>query len=128
VRRFAIERDPDFTIRGTGENLIDAMYVDDAIKAIRLLAEADRPLNRVIDLYSGRPLSITELVQKSAQIFGIEARLHYAGHVSEYIEFHSCDDFMKKTFDFAPAIDLEAGLQHLLEQLRIDDKKRAIHA
>jgi nucleoside-diphosphate-sugar epimerase len=128
VRRFAIERDPDFTIRGTGENLIDAMYVDDAIKAIRLLAEDDRPLNRVIDLYSGSPLSITELVRKSAQIFGLEARLHYEGYVPEYIEFHSCDDFMRKAFDFAPAIDLEVGLHHLLGQLRIDDEKRAIHA
>lgn len=128
VRRFAIEQNPDFTIRGTGENLIDAMYVDDTIKAITLLAEDDRALNRVIDLYSGRPLSINELVHKAAQIFGLEARLHHEGYVPEYIEFRSCDDFMKKTFDFESVINLEVGLHHLLEQLRIDDEKRVIHA
>src|SRR5688572_2157520 len=39
VRQFAFERSPRFTLRGDGRNYIDAMYVDDTVRAILAILE-----------------------------------------------------------------------------------------
>jgi nucleoside-diphosphate-sugar epimerase len=109
VRQFALERSPKFTIRGDGRNLIDAMYVDDAVRAIRLIL--DRPGDTAtFDLYSGRPLSLKDLVDHAASTFGLKAEIDYAGEVPEYIEFRSADTTMEARFGFKPAVGLAAGL------------------
>jgi nucleoside-diphosphate-sugar epimerase len=109
VRQFAFAKSPKFTIRGDGRNLIDAMYVDDAVRAIRLIL--DRPGdNATFDLYSGRPLSLKDLVAQAAATFGLQAQVEYAGEVPEYIEFRSSDRTMEKQFGFRPSIELADGL------------------
>lgn len=109
VRQFAFERAPAFRIRGDGRNLIDAMYVEDAVRAIRLIL--DRPGDTAtFDLYSGRPLSLQALVTQAAARFGLEAQIEFVGEVPEYIEFRSDDRTMETQFGFKPAIDLDEGL------------------
>ena len=109
VRQFAFARSPKFTIRGDGRNLIDAMYVDDAVRAIRLIL--DNPgKTRTFDLYSGRPLTLTELVTRAAAQFGLPAEIEFTGEVPEYIEFRSIDHTMEAQLGFRPAIDLAEGL------------------
>jgi len=109
VRQFAFAREPKFTVRGDGRNLIDAMYVDDAVRAIRLIL--DRPGDTAtFDLYSGRPLSLKDLVTQAAATFGLQAQVEYAGEVPEYIEFRSGDRTMETRFGFRPAIELADGL------------------
>lgn len=109
VRQFAFARSPKFTIRGDGRNLIDAMYVDDAVRAIRLVL--DRPGDTAtFDVYSGRPLSLKDLVTQAAATFGLQAQIDYAGEVPEYIEFRSSDRTMETQFGFRPSIDLADGL------------------
>jgi UDP-glucose 4-epimerase len=118
VRRFGIEAGRRFTIRGDGKNLIDAMYVTDAVRALRLLLEhppVDRP---VLDLCSGQPLTLTELVRRAAGAFGVEPEIDYEGAVPEHIEFRSADRTMADRFGFAPAVGLEAGLRLLHDHLR----------
>ena len=110
VRQFAFERAPRFAIRGDGRNLIDAMYVDDAVRAVRDILE--RPgETRTLDLCSGTPLTLTELVTRAARRFGIEPRIEHVGKVPEYIEFRSADGTMEKVYGFRPAIALEDGLE-----------------
>ena len=119
VRRFAIERRPDFTVTGDGRNLIDAMYVDDAVRGIlAILADpvAD-PGAGTLDLGSGAPLSITDLVQAAAAAFGLEADVRYEGSVPEYIEFRSVDRTMQDRYAFRPAVGLAEGLQRLAAHL-----------
>jgi nucleoside-diphosphate-sugar epimerase len=109
VRRFAIERDPRFTIRGDGKNLIDAMYVDDAMDAIlRLLAAPDS--GGIYDCASAAPLSVRSLVERAATTFGLTAEITCAGDVPEYIRFYSVDQTMRDRYGFAPRIPLEEGL------------------
>jgi nucleoside-diphosphate-sugar epimerase len=116
VRQFGILRDPQFTIRGDGRNLIDAMHVSDAVRAILLLIE--RAEGEVtLDLYSGRPLSLTELVQQAADVFGLKADIRYEGHVPEYIQFHSVDR-TQEAYGFTPNVDLQTGLIDLLAYLK----------
>jgi nucleoside-diphosphate-sugar epimerase len=109
VRQFAFARAPEFTVRGDGRNLIDAMYVDDAVRAIRVIL--DRPGDTAtFDLYSGRPLSLKDLVTQAAATFGLQAKIEYAGAVPEYIEFRSSDRTMETRFGFKPTVELSDGL------------------
>jgi nucleoside-diphosphate-sugar epimerase len=109
VRQFAFAREPKFTIRGDGKNLIDAMYIDDTVRAIRsILAKAVD--TRTFDLYSGQPLTLTDLVTRSARLFGVEPEIELVGEVPEYIEFRSTDPTMASDFGFVPAIGLPEGL------------------
>ena len=118
VRRFGIEGQRRFTIRGDGRNLIDAMYVSDAMRAVRLLLEAPPAGGAVFDLYSGRPLTLTELAQRAARTFGVTPEIEYEGEVPERIEFRSTDRTMAERFAFAPAVELETGLRLLHDHLR----------
>lgn len=119
VRQFGILRDSRFTIRGDGRNLIDAMHVSDAVRAILLLVE--RAEGEVtLDLCSGRPLSLTQLVEQAAGIFGLKAEVCYEGQVPEYIEFRSVDR-TQEAYGFAPSVDLATGLRDLLNHLKEAD-------
>ena len=110
VRQFAFERAPRFAIRGDGSNLIDAMHVDDTVRAVKaiLAGAAD---SRTFDLCSGAPLTLTELVRSAARRFGVEPQIEYVGEVPEYIEFRSTDTTMRDAFGFRPAIALDEGLE-----------------
>ena len=117
VRRFGIERGSRFTIHGDGTNLIDAMYVSDAARALRLILEAPPADRMVFDLYAGQPLTLTELVLRAASVFGAKPEIQYEGEVPEHIEFRSADRTMAERFGFTPAVDLESGLLRLRDHL-----------
>jgi len=118
VRAFAFERRRDFTIRGDGRNLIDAMYVDDAIAAVLLLLAAPvaDPFE-IVDLASQTPVSIESLVRTAAATFGVEPRITFEGEVPEFIEFRTVDPTMRERFGFRPHVALEAGLRRLADHL-----------
>jgi nucleoside-diphosphate-sugar epimerase len=109
VKQFAIERKPEFTIRGDGRNLIDAMYVGDTVRAIHAIL-AKEGESGIVDLCSGDPLTLTELVTMAARRFGVEPKIELTGEVPEYIEFRSNDRTMETAYGFKPGIDLDDGL------------------
>jgi nucleoside-diphosphate-sugar epimerase len=117
VRRFGIERGNRFTIRGDGTNLIDAMYVSEAVRALLLVLAAPLTDRMVFDLYSGEPLTLTELVVRAAGVFGVTPEIEYEGEVPERIEFRSVDRTMSERFAFTPSVDLESGLLRLRDHL-----------
>jgi nucleoside-diphosphate-sugar epimerase len=120
VRAFALEGRREFTIRGDGRNLIDAMYVDDAVEAIRRLLEAPAAGTdrfEIVDLASGTPLSIEQLVRTAAATFGVEPRIAFEGEVPEHIEFRSGDPTMREHHAFQPRIPLPDGLRRLAAHL-----------
>jgi UDP-glucose 4-epimerase len=122
VQRFGIEGDRRFTIRGDGQNLIDAMYVTDATRALRLILDTPPPEGAILDLYCGRPLTLTDLVRRAAAAFGIDPKIEYEGEVPKHIEFHSTDRTMAERFGFAPAVALADGLRCLCEHLRVTSR------
>ena len=123
VRRFAQERDPTFDVLGDGRNLIDAMYVDDAVRALLTILQGPEAAatTMALDLSGGRPVTILELVRAAAGIFGLEPQITCSGSVPEYIEFRSGDRTMTDHFGFAPALSLEDGLRQLAEHLAYRD-------
>ena len=115
VQTFALERTPSFTVVGDGRNLIDAMYVDDAIEAIR--AVLAHPFGETtVDLGVGRPITIDSLVREAAETFGIRnLDIKHTGAPVEYIEFSCTPDRFEELYGFKARTPLRAGLKQLAD-------------
>ena len=115
IRAFCLEGKNEFTVRGDGENLIDAMYIDDAIEGIFKVMESGKK-NLTADFCSGTPLTVNELVKMAGVLFqkslpvGREVQVRHEGSVPEYIRFHASPEAMDKLFGFRPRISLQDGL------------------
>ncbi|HYE86314.1 MAG TPA: NAD-dependent epimerase/dehydratase family protein [Vicinamibacterales bacterium] len=111
----------EFVVRGDGRNLIDFMYVDDAVDGFLALVRATGE-KRTVDFASGSPLSVNGVVQAMAQELGVAVTVRHEGHVPEYIEFRSADTTMRDRFGVAPSITLAAGLERLRTHLQDGDQ------
>ena len=111
----------EFVVRGDGENLIDFMYVDDAVDGFLALVKASGACTTV-DFASGTPVSVNHVVRTMAKTLGVEVTVRHEGEVAEYIEFRSVDTTMHDTFGVQPARSFEDGLQQLREFLAGADR------
>lgn len=105
-------RQADFTIFGDGKNLIDVMYVDDAVRGI-LSAVQGAPRGGTVDFCSGSPVSLNEFARKVGQIFGHTFELRHEGDSPEYIRFRASPEGMRDSFGIRPSIPLEDGMKRL---------------
>jgi len=106
----------EFTIRGDGRNLIDFMYVDDAVDGFLALVKA-RGAKLTVDFASGAPVSVNDVVKTMASTLGVDVSVRHEGHVPEYIEFRSVDMTMRERFGVSPAIAFADGLKRLTAHL-----------
>jgi nucleoside-diphosphate-sugar epimerase len=106
----------DFVIKGDGRNLIDFMYVDDAVDGFLALVKA-RGAKLTVDFASGTPVSINDIVATMAATLGVEVSVRHEGTVPEYIEFRSTDATMRDRFGRTPAVTFAAGLERLRRHL-----------
>jgi nucleoside-diphosphate-sugar epimerase len=104
----------DFTIRGDGKNLIDFMYVDDAVEGFLALLSA-RGTSATVDFASGNPRSIDEVVFAMAEALGVEVTIRHEGVVPEYIEFRSVDRTMVERFGVTPRVSFAEGFARFSE-------------
>lgn len=111
----------EFVVRGDGRNLIDFMYVDDAVDGFLALVKAAGE-RRTVDFASGAPISVNEVVQAMARTLGVTVRVRHEGRVPEYIEFASSDATMRERFGITPSISFDDGLSRLRAFL---DQQRA---
>jgi nucleoside-diphosphate-sugar epimerase len=125
IRQFAFKRDPHFTVIGDGENFIDAMYVDDAIRALlAVLALPPSERVRCIDLGVGSGESVNSVVTRAAHIFGLEPQITHEASAAEYIQFVIDPWPFTSLYQFTPTISLEVGLKYLADHLEQEDYKR----
>jgi len=104
----------EFTLRGNGENLIDFMYVDDAVDGMLRLSQA-AGTSATVDFASGAPVSVNAVVQAMARTLGVDVTVAHQGETEEYIRFHSVDRAMRDRFGVVPSIAFEDGLRRLSE-------------
>lgn len=102
----------EFTIRGDGKNLIDFMYVDDAVDGFLSLTKA-QDARMTVDFASGTPVSINDIVRTMASALGVDVTVRHEGSVAEYIEFRSADTTMRDRFGIVPATSFADGLTRL---------------
>jgi nucleoside-diphosphate-sugar epimerase len=110
--RSMIAGEREFTIRGDGKNLIDFMYVDDAVDAM-LRVIGDGSFSGTVDLASGAPVTINAIATEMARALGVDVVLRHEGGVPEYIEFQSADHTMREHFGFSPSVPFEDGIRRL---------------
>jgi UDP-glucose 4-epimerase len=110
--RAVMDGQRQFTIRGDGENLIDFMYVDDAVDGfLALIAAAG--VSCTVDFASGAPISVNDVVRTMGRALGVEIDLAYAGHSDEYIRFRTVDATMAERFGVRPTIAFADGVARL---------------
>jgi nucleoside-diphosphate-sugar epimerase len=102
----------EFTIRGDGDNLIDFMYVDDAVDGLLKLTSS-AGMSGTADFSSGAPVSVNTVVQTMARVLGARMDIAHAGLTEEYIRFRSVDRTMRERFGVEPRIPFEEGVRRL---------------
>jgi UDP-glucose 4-epimerase len=102
----------EFTIRGDGENLIDFMYVDDAVDGFLALTAA-AGFTGTVDFASGAPVSVNTVVATLARVLGADVTVRHEGHTEEYIRFRSSDQTMRERFGVQASISFEDGVRRL---------------
>jgi nucleoside-diphosphate-sugar epimerase len=102
----------EFVIRGDGRNLIDFMYVDDAVDGFLALLEAAGE-RLTVDFASGAPVSVNDVVNTMASILDVKVTVRHEGVVPEYIQFHSVDKTMRERFGIGPSTSFADGLRRL---------------
>ncbi len=107
----------EFVIRGNGENLIDFMYVDDAVRGFLALVQASGE-RTTVDFASGTPVTVNQVVKAMADTCGVTVQVRHEGHTEEFIEFRSVDRTMSERFGFTPIVPLADGLARLRDHLR----------
>jgi nucleoside-diphosphate-sugar epimerase len=98
----------EFVVRGDGQNLIDFMYVDDAVDGFLALVNA-KGTSATVDFASGTPITIDQVVVTMARALGVDIAVRHEGDVPEYIEFRSTDTAMRDRFGVIPSIPFEEG-------------------
>lgn len=102
----------EFVVRGDGKNLIDFMYVDDAVDGFLALVKA-AGARLTVDFASGTPVSINDIVRTMGTTLGIDVAIRNEGAVAEYIQFHTVDTTMRDRFGIVPSIGFADGLKRL---------------
>jgi nucleoside-diphosphate-sugar epimerase len=105
--------DRRFTLRGDGRNLIDFMYVDDAVDALFRLIAAPRDTRITLDLASGNPTAVADVVRAMASAIDCDIAIDLDGVTEEYIEFRSGDTTLKEQFGFEPRVSFDEGFRRL---------------
>jgi nucleoside-diphosphate-sugar epimerase len=100
----------EFVIRGDGRNLIDFMYVDDAVAGLVRLLQA-RGTSCTVDFGGGAPVTVNDVAQAMAGALGVTITIRHEGVVPEYIEFRSVDRTMRETFGVTPSIPFDEGFR-----------------
>jgi UDP-glucose 4-epimerase len=110
--RAVMDGERRLTIRGDGENLIDFMYVDDAVDGLLALTAA-RGASGTVDFASGAPISVNEVVQTMGRTLGVDIAVSHAGNCDEYIEFRTVDAAMSERFGVKPRVPFADGIVRL---------------
>jgi len=113
VEAFGVRRERRFELRGDGQNWIDAMYVDDAVRGL-LAMLTGAPSDLTVDFGVGAPLTLDELVRAAARTFGIDdVEIVHTGAVAEHHRFHVSAGRVAELYGFRPQVSLEEGLRRL---------------
>jgi nucleoside-diphosphate-sugar epimerase len=111
VRTFGLERKTVYTLYGAGRNLIDAMYVDDAVDAIERMVNG-AAANQTVNLAGGSPVALDALVHIAGEALGINpVRILHEGIAHEANNFWGSTREMRELFDFKPRVPLIDGFR-----------------
>jgi UDP-glucose 4-epimerase len=110
VRALALQGKNSYTIYGSGQNLIDAMYVEDAIAAIQRILMG-KHWNDTVNLAGGHPRTIEALVLEVGAALGVgSVCIEKQGVAHESNQFWGSTREMREMFGFEAQVGLAAGI------------------
>jgi len=110
IQTFDVEGKDSYTVYGDGQNLIDAMYVDDAVEAVRRIL-AGNHWNDTINLAGGHPRTIEALVREVGAALGRgTVKIEKQGVANENNPFWGSTAEMRDFFGFEPKTSLADGI------------------
>jgi UDP-glucose 4-epimerase len=102
----------EFVVRGDGRNLIDFMYVDEAVDGLMALVKA-RGTRATVDFASGAPVTVNEIVEAMSRVLDVPVTIRHQGETEEYIQFRTVDRAMRERFGVASTMTFDEGLKKL---------------
>ena len=99
----------------------DFCYIDDTVTAIFLALSKPKSLGEIINIASGNPVSIREMIETVQSIIGKGTpEFGMIGYrTGENMALYATIDKAKALLDWSPAISLEAGLSKMIEAYKI---------
>lgn len=97
-----------FDIKGDGSNLVDTLYIDDAIEGLLKVIQSDTS-NVTVD-FCKENITIREMVERIAKVYGAQARFNYSGKATEAGSWKVDPKPLKDLFGFEATISLEEGI------------------
>ncbi len=107
------------TITGDGEQTRDFTYVDNIVDGVLRAATGPGVAGEVINVATGRQISINELARTLASVIGVRvAPVHMADRAGDVR--HSVADISKarRLLGYEPSVDLEEGLRRTVDWYR----------
>jgi len=103
-----------------GEQLRDFCYIEDVVEGLLLAALKREAVGRVINIASGRPVSIRRVIEKVVELVGRGQPDFgtYPYRAGENMELHADISLAKSLLDWKPRTNLEEGLKRTIEHYR----------
>ena len=120
IRKFETARvngDATVPLWGTGAPLREFLHVDDLAAACLFVLNMDDPPD-LVNVGSGREISIRELAELVKRTSGCEAAITWDSSKPDGTPRKLCDTSLIQSLGWAPAIDLEDGLQRTIAEYR----------
>ena len=120
IRKFETARvngDATVPLWGTGAPLREFLHVDDLAAACLFVLNMENPPD-LVNVGSGREISIRELAELVKRTSGCEATITGASSKPDGTPRKLCDTSLIRSLGWAPAIDLEDGLQRTIAEYR----------
>jgi len=113
--RQALEEQP-LTIRGDGKQTRDFVFVKDVARANILSALKDEAIGKVLNIGTGKNITINELAEKISKIVGHKAGFKYVPLLKGEV-MHSVADISlaRELLGYSPAFEIEDGLKETLD-------------
>ena len=104
---------------GDGKQSRDFIYLDDVIEATMLALESDNPHGKVLNICTGRPATLNELVDLVQEIVGKEIETKYFVERRGDVRYNYGDPAKaEEVIGFKAKVDLKMGLELTKRRLR----------
>ncbi len=112
-----VNGDATVPLWGTGAPLREFLHVDDLAAACLFVLNMENPPD-LVNVGSGREISIKELAELVKRTSGCEAAITWDSSKPDGTPRKLCDTSLIRSLGWAPAIDLEDGLQRTIAEYR----------
>lgn len=103
-------------IEGTGEQTRDFIFVKDTARAFAMAYESEATRGQIINLGSGKEISMKKLVERIAAYFGYDGGVAYhPARPADVQRLCASATLAKRLIGFEPEVDFDRGLKETLD-------------